>query len=148
MNKEFVTYNQALALKELGFNEKCMASDYYADGKILIEYPEDGITNTEHDKLTEECNDEFDEIGEDKIEYGATIPLYQQAFRWFREKHKLIAYPQWRIDNTWDITIQQLDGYGLLSGQTTLSVIKKSIYEEAESACLDKLIEILKAKKT
>jgi len=109
MNKEFVPYEQALALKELGFDEPCMSSRDMNNGEGLIQ-----------------------------------LPLYQQAFRWFREKYKLIAYPQWRIDNTWDITIQQLDGYGLLSGQTTLSVIKKSTYEEAESACLDKLIEIVK----
>ena len=146
MNKEFVTKKQAHALKELGFNELCMAADYYSDGEILIEYADEGITNTELDEITAECNEDAVENGDKLLDYDATIPLNQQAFRWFREKHKLIAYPQWRIDNTWDITIQQLDGYGLLSGQTTLSVIKKSIYEEAESACLDKLIEIIKNK--
>ena len=147
MTREFVKYEQALALKELGFNEKCMASDYYADGKILIEYPEDGITNTEHDKLTEECNDEFDEIGEDKIEYGATIPLYQQAFRWFREKHNLYHV----------ITIADLGKYETGNPDFQCAIYSKDpvvitnmdkykTYEEAEQACLDKLIEIVKNK--
>jgi hypothetical protein len=151
MTKEFVTYEQALALKELGFNEKCMASDYYADGKILIEYPEDGITNTEHDKLTEECNDEFDEIGEDKIEYGATIPLYQQAFRWFREKYKL--YPEIGLhdredEKTWRFTISILGYYELAYNQNVGKEPYYKTYEEAESACLDKLIEIVKHEDT
>ena len=123
MENEFVSYNQALALKELGFDEPCFG--YWKSKNWLIQEKTrtDGYTHAD-----QECS----------------APLCQQAFRWFREKHKLIAYPQWRIDNTWDITIQQLDGYGLLSGQTTLSVIKKSTYEEAEQACLDKLIQIVK----
>ena len=142
MTREFVKYEQALALKELGFNEKCMASDYYADGKILIEYPEDGITNTEHDKLTEECNDEFDEIGEDKIEYGATIPLYQQAFRWFREEHGLNSYIYQRSNITYRGVIHK--NMKIAVNYTSDS----SNYEEAEQACLDKLIEIVKHEDT
>lgn len=135
MNKEFVSYEQGLALKELGFDESCVM--YWRpemDGSMHLWHHDDayfwdatGSNNSDNAKWV-----------------TCTAPLYQQAFRWFREKYKLIAYPQWRIDNTWDITIQQLDGYGLLSGQTTLSVIKKSTYEEAESACLDKLIQLLK----
>ena len=146
MTKEFVTYEQALALKELGFNEKCMASDYYADGKILIEYPEDGITNTEHDKLTEECNDEFDEIGEDKIEYGATIPLYQQAFRWFREKHELYqaVYADKRADEL--TLLYKVHVYKLDEELSEYAYRWFKTYEEAEQACLDKLIEIVKNK--
>jgi len=86
MENEFINYTQAVALKELGFNEPCMASDYYADGKILIEYADDGITNTELDKLTDECNEDAAENGDDPIPYNAAIPLYQQAFRWLYYK--------------------------------------------------------------
>jgi len=109
MNKEFVTYEQALALKELGFDEPCFDYHNIKNGLILS-------------------------------------PLKQQAFRWFREKYSLIAYPVWRIDNTWDMNIQKLDNYGLLSGQSALVIIKKPTYEESEQACLDKLIEICKTK--
>jgi hypothetical protein len=111
MEKEFVDYKTALALKELGFDEPCMASRDMNNDEGLIQ-----------------------------------IPLKQQAFRWFREKHDLIAYPVWRIDNTWDMNIQKLDNNGLLSGQSALAIIKKPTYEEAEEACLDKLIEICKNK--
>jgi hypothetical protein len=137
MNKEFVTYEQALALKELGFNELCMASDYCADGKILIEYADDGITNKELDKITDECNEEFSETEEDHMPYNATIPLYQQAFRWFREKHGL----QHEIIN--DL------GNDLSSIVYVYSIFavdrseEYKTYEEAENACLNKLIETL-----
>ena len=128
MTKEFIPYEQALALKELGFDEPCLG--YYVGKDREVYVPNEDVIAP------------FSPDLDSKVMFRA--PLYQQSFSFFREKHKLIAYPQWRIDNTWDITIQQLDGYGLLSGQTTLSVIKKSTYEEAEQACLDKLIKIVK----
>ena len=125
MKNEFVTYQQALSLKELGFDKPCFG--YWKMSTWLIEEKTrtDGYTHA------------------DQI---CSAPLYQQAFRWFREKHNLIAYPVWRIDNTWDMNIQKLDSYGLLSGQSALAIIKKPTYEEAEQACLDKLIEICKNK--
>ena len=35
MNKEFIPYEQALELKELGFDEKCLAR-YFKDGKSIF----------------------------------------------------------------------------------------------------------------
>jgi hypothetical protein len=32
-------------------------------------------------------------------------PLYQQTFRWFREKYNYSCYPQWNINNTTDRNI-------------------------------------------
>jgi hypothetical protein len=137
MNEEFVTYKQALALKELGFNERCIAADYYENGDICIEYAKEGITNKEFDKLTKQCNKDAAENGEDPIPYEPTIPLKQQAFRWFREKHELghmingIGYEAFCM------------GVGGVSAY--FSPFKFKTYEEAEQACLDKLIEICKA---
>ena len=71
MEKEFVTYEQALALKELGFDEKCL-SRY--------------CSVTEWEELTGEillqnidCN-----VSE---RFLVKAPLKQQVFRWFREKY-------------------------------------------------------------
>ena len=78
VDKEFVPYEQALALKELGFNEPCLAS-YFHEGKRL--------------HITEYLN-----YGE----YTTLAPLFQQAFRWFRDKHKLgaiISQFGWGIEN-------------------------------------------------
>ena len=68
MTREFVPEGIAIALREIGFDERCMSADWYADGKICIEYPEEGVTNTEHDKLTKDCNDDAAETGEDPID--------------------------------------------------------------------------------
>jgi hypothetical protein len=106
MNKEFVSYEQALALKELGFDEPCMASRDMNNDEGLIQ-----------------------------------IPLYQQAFRWFREKYKLdssIAL----VANGYGFYVHKDRNY-TNNGESYGFYIK---YEEAEQACLDKLIEICKNK--
>jgi hypothetical protein len=62
MKKEFVPYQLALELKQLGFNEPCLASYYHAGKKLdIAEYVRHG-------------------------EYTVLAPLYQQAFEWFRFK--------------------------------------------------------------
>jgi hypothetical protein len=128
MKNEFVTYEQALVLKELGFDEPCLF--HTLKGEI-------DFYRTSQDYFFKNT----------KNSIGISAILYQQAFRWFREKYSLIVYPVWRIDNTWDMNIQKLDNYGLLSGQSTLVIIKKPNYEEAEQACLSKLIEIVNDKR-
>jgi hypothetical protein len=65
MEKEFVPYELALELKEIGFNEPCLASYYRAGRRLDIrEYINHG-------------------------EYTVLAPTYAQAFRFFREKHGL-----------------------------------------------------------
>ncbi len=106
MDNEFVTLEIAKKLKELGFNERCMAADYYADGTILIDYAEEGITNKQLDKLIDECNKDSSSNGEELLSYSPTIPLWQQAIDWLRKKHKLhitvtsISQDSWQ----WHIT--------------------------------------------
>jgi hypothetical protein len=115
MNKEFVNYEIALALKELGFDEPCLA--YYDES---LYFPEnDNIYGTF-------CNQPID------TSY-CSAPLYQQAFRWFREKYGYY-YPIHRITNN---TNQVLYSIGSYAGDYFT-------YEEAENACIDKLIEIAK----
>ena len=104
MNKEFIPYEQALELKELGFDELCLF--YYTDNEALRIYHQSEI---------------YDDL------VGA--PLYQQAFRWFREKHNMHFWAQQFTDGTWRTTYD----WGLFN-----------TYEEAELACLKKLIEIVK----
>jgi hypothetical protein len=68
------------------------------------------------------------------INLKATMtPLYQQAFRWFREKYGYY-YPIHRTTNN---TNQILYSIGPYAGDYFT-------YEEAELACLRKLIEIVK----
>jgi hypothetical protein len=79
--KEFLNYEQALALKELGFDEHCLASFYtYTDENfILNKYDYRGKFNINYSG-----EDDYI-INTDKTHY-ISAPLYQQAFRWLYQK--------------------------------------------------------------
>ena len=114
MNKEFIPYEQALELKELGFNEECLKRIQKAT-----------------------YNDDYILIG---------IPIYQQAFRWFREKHNLkggILYIGGLKPETtwWDIYV--VGHYNIEYDEMEMEY---QPYEEAELELLKKLIEIAKNK--
>jgi len=116
MEKEFVPYEQALALKELGFDDKTLktydTSVVLVNGKYLLDNWYDVST--------------VDEV---------KAPLYQQAFRWFRDKYDL-NYVIVKAES-WFYTI---NGCNTQEGFNT--------YEEAELECLKKLIEIRQSQKT
>jgi hypothetical protein len=126
MENEFCNYTQSLALKELGFDEPCMAIYYSKDKSFSWHHHKDHTNN---------------EPALESSEFNISAPLYQQAFRWFREKHKLhstitsISQESWQ----WHIT-KPGESLGKLYDEDFYT------YEEAESACLDKLIEICKTK--
>jgi len=130
MTKEFVPYEQALELKELGFDEPCL-------GWYLPEIVEKGnipsvilgayLTNW--------------------TKFGGRLsaPTFSQAFRWFREKYNLNHV----------ITVADFGKYesgnpdfqcAIYSKDPLLitNMYKYNTYEEAELACLRKLIEIVK----
>jgi len=121
MKKEFIPYEQALALKELEFDEPCF-SIYYSKDKSFSWHHHKDHTN--------------DEPMLDNGEFNISAPLYQQAFRWFREKHKLG---------------HMINGIGFetfimnIGGIIEVFPMFKT-YEEAELACLNKLIELIKTK--
>jgi len=127
MNKEFIPYEQALALKELGFDEPCF-SIYYSKDKSFSWHHHKNHTNKEPVL--------------DTGEFNISAPLYQQAFRWFREKYNLVFnFISYSIvkpgEYHWSIT---------WNDEAKASGIVKT-YEEAELACLKHLIEIVKTKK-
>ena len=120
MTKDFIPYTQSLQLKELGFDEPCFG--YYKDmkGEKVLLY------------------DTMDFDGE------CNTPLYQQAFRWFREKYSLLSEIGLRDRedlSTWKCEITVIGKYDMKHNSTSYNT-----YEEAELACLEKLIEIVKNK--
>ncbi len=134
MEKEFVHYEEALALKELGFNEDCLARFDGGGFRMLPVY--DPLKNSEV-----------------KEHWFCVTPLYQQAFRWFREKYNLerifaIIPPEALKSNPklfkYNYYIWGLDYNPRIAQDWNCS---SNTYEEAESACLRKLIEITKSKK-
>jgi hypothetical protein len=114
MENEFVTYEQALALKELGFDEYCVGFFYKPN---LIWYEEINQSNL--------------------IDGEVVAPLKQQVFRWFRAKY------EWYLDLGHSERVDFY--YAILKNSEPIEWRNDySTYEEAENACIDKLIEIAK----
>jgi hypothetical protein len=126
MENEFIPYEQALELKELGFDEPCFKG-YTEEYKTLISF---SSTNTNTSVKNALPTKPF------------TAPLYQQAFRWFREKHNLHGIVSYCGKNQWDIELLDYKGNQLVEIENNTFWT----YEEAELACLIKLIEIIKNK--
>ena len=79
-------------------------------------------------------------------EYTVLAPTFSQAFRWIREKHNLIGGIEYigglKPKTTWwDIYV--VGHYNIDSKKMEM---KYQPYEEAELACLKKLIKIAKEK--
>ena len=129
IEKEFVPYDLALELKELGFDEKCfgfygLSRDDYKTIRLSI------FQNLKTDYLPDVHH----------LDVTCDAPLFQQTLRFFREKYGLHYIICKNI---------QMDGYGyrevILSPymEENENTIFKT-YEEAELACIIKLIEIAK----
>ena len=103
MEKEFIPYEQALELKELGFDEPCYY-DYNFGGEITNKWA----------------------IG------LVPAPLYQQAFRWFREKYEFT----YSIGKTNIAVIHY--------GPTTQLLQDNESYEAAELAAIKWFIDVAK----
>jgi 2-oxoglutarate dehydrogenase complex dehydrogenase (E1) component-like enzyme len=132
MEKEFVPYDLALRMKQLGFNEYCFAG--YRHSKWI---GSDG-PNSRYFHAQQFRNSMFDE----KQNEDCSSPLYQQAFRWFREKRGLYGYPfsQSSQTNIWFKYFIQQEWKDQITSDSF------NTHEEAELACLKKLIEIVEEK--
>ena len=126
MEKEFVPYELAVKLKALGFDKPCIR--YYV---------EDGYLSN----LT--------------IQHACDAPLFQQAFSWFREKYNLQSEIEFRhCEYSFKINFQKLANgenppimvWHLVDSWLGLNIDLFHTYEEAELACLTKLIEIVESK--
>ena len=128
LHKEFVPYAESLELKELGFDEPCFG--YYVGL---------GDNKEEPYKLVQI------QSGKEQFEAAdnaSHAPTFSQAFRWFRDKHDLIAgiFPN-------NHSLSNKPSYISYVGKFKKGTIEVySNYEEAELACLRKLIEIVKNK--
>ena len=121
IESEFVPYEQALALKELGFIEPCFGYYYTLNGKDW-KFAE----KSEYYRLDDEIN-----IGG---KFSLLAPTFSQAFRWFREKYNVHSSPRKYDETKWWVEW----------GTWTSPVFET--YEEAEFSWLEKLIEIVKTK--
>ena len=125
INNQFIPYELALELKNLGFNEECFAfyglsRDDYKTIRLSI------FQNLKTDYLSDVHH----------LDVTCDAPLYQQAFDFFREKYKLLSFVD--IDSSYRIYCDDI------KFDLDIDSIIFKTYEEAELECLVKLIEIVK----
>ena len=129
MEKEFVPYDESLALKELGFDKPCMRG-WYKNLEIWYHPDSDIILDN---------------------------PTFSQAFRWFRKKYGLQSYINPELSFSYNnpkytvIFIKTTKNFTTYKDDTiwvreNIERKRFNSYEEAELECLKKLIEIVKNK--
>jgi hypothetical protein len=119
MVNDFIPYDQALALRVQGFDEPCLAW-YEVGGSGLRPNATKVTLGTVH------TNSNSDMV---------QAPLYQQAFRWFRDRD---LYHEIQVDTTTYIKFS----YRIVNslGAMIISEYLYKSYEEAELECLKYLI--------
>jgi hypothetical protein len=122
MEKEFIHYELALELKELGFDENCLAF-YDKESKLII-------------------------TGISKVRYSPKLwtPTFSQAFRWFREKYHIIGEVKFKGGKTTKTAWYDYVIYSEIDWNDENPNEQWKKHEEAELECLKKLIEIVKEK--
>jgi hypothetical protein len=151
MEKEFIPYPLALRMKQIGFNEPCIGFATMAYKDVI------------------HCDIKFKVHKESDLPtkpFG--VPTWQSAFRWFREKYNLVHEISWSkykggLNFDYDVfslvlpTDDELGDEDDIASDKSMetydSLIDKDFrhkesdtYEEAETACLTKLIEIVEQK--
>ena len=136
MTEYFCNYEQDLALKELGFKEPCWCyfiNDVFFDSMFPKEY------------------DYFEHTNK-KMEY-TLAPLKSQVFKWFRDKYNLRGFIGFRPNvkqfdfHIYDMSLSGIDYVKQRSLEEYIKDLLVGTHEEAESACIDKLISVIKEKK-
>lgn len=124
MKKQFVTYEIAKKLNELGFDEECFG--YYAK---------------QHDDSYHLCiYQQEDEHSKDRLE----APLWQQAIEWLRENHKIEIHPKklYTEDGLrWQARIDVYNSPGISYND---SIMKEFLsYDDTREQAILKAIELI-----
>ena len=126
MEKEFVSYDQAVALKELGFDEPCI-------GWFMKINPlgKEFLPSIRFEKSLNQA--ECSIFGGE----NCLAPLKQQVFRWFRNKHNIDSHIEKYLSSE-----DAIEYFFMVSDEKSIDFesINFESHEEAESACIDKLI--------
>jgi hypothetical protein len=133
MEKYFVNYKQALALKELGFDIPCMGKYDTKQGNEWFLNIYSGHLNTQFGDKSKAC----------------IAPLKSEVFEWARKDYRIISVIDFYCDNDkWEDIMYEVRISEFKHFKTHDSFVQSEYksFEEAESACIDKLIEIIKKK--
>jgi len=149
MTDQFVTYEMALKLKELGFKEKCFTL-YSNSGKLLNLYKLE-INDLEELSEFEELKDLIDKAYcKNPLESNyVAAPLYQQVLKWLRDKKIFIEIVTGENDNKENYFIGYVVSNHLEESSDEEVDVEFLTYEEAlDDAILEALnqLEILYVK--
>lgn len=143
MKSQFVSYEIALALKELGFDEPCIL------GLSTL-----GVSRH---KFTSPMTDD-DYIKWDKYDTDLPIPLWQQVIDWCRKKHgalisvDAVRYRGGNLEWGYFISIRNNGGY-IITGfehkgiENPEKIPYYHSYEEAREAAILEAIKLVKENK-
>lgn len=136
MEKEFVTYDLALRMKALGFDEPCLTR-WGCTSKKLYLLSFKPLSNKDEEVLSGDF---------------IAAPTWQSAFEFFRDKHSLESniifqqvYYEHGDKNVYEVIIESNVDYDFNLNITPLEGFKK--HKEAQKSCLEKLCEIVEQKK-
>ena len=132
MEREFVPYELALRMNQLGFDEECFGSYYlykdenYQEGKFDYR----GELNIEYSIYKENT-------------YYILAPTFSQVFKFFRDNYRLSVL----IHDCLDDYIGEIVEWTLTDDKIIHEVPNRiETYEETELKCLEKLIELIESK--
>ena len=137
MKEQFVPYELALKLKELGFDEECLGAYNQSDNNKFMIAPQ--LSSYE---INTGKNSDRTDIN------VVTAPLWQQAFDWFRERHNHsgeVYFYSSADFGKWHFDIEPLK----LDGERFTTPVKEGFqtYSLARESCIEKLIEIIENSK-
>ena len=119
IQNQFCSYEIALKLKELGFNEWCLA---YQNNTLIIYDNEEFSKNSQFEGNT------------------VAIPIWQQAERWFRDIHNYYI-AVYRLNNKWCGDVYDILGQRYITSNA-LSNVLYDTYEESREQAILKAIEL------
>lgn len=137
MKNEFLPCKESLALRELGFIQQCCG--YYSHKQLIINWNQE----------EPHTNHQF------RLPHLVAAPLWQQAFRWFRETHHLdghVTFPETEGPKVEGINsvYYNIEIYRLQGGDAHKNykfVGYSDDYEKTQLACIQKLIKIVESEK-
>ena len=121
MKEEYISFEQAVKLKELGFDWETYDYYYGKDRKFHQSIPLDHNGN---DGGRKEC---------------CSAPTLAFAQKWLREKHCLSVEPICNMVRQWNVNVCEIDNFGI----AVYSKMNLETYESALSAGIDAALRLL-----
>jgi hypothetical protein len=138
MEKEFVPYELALKMKQLGYDGSCFA--IWTQGWNEFEWSSTMLPRIFSSKFRLNDTQSYGAYTNNPdAAFGIAAPTYSQAFKFFRDNYRLSVL----IHDCLDDYIGEILEWTICENTIKHEVPNRiDTYEEAELACLEKLIEI------